>query len=79
MANDLLLGPARLAAAADLTSLAFGSNESNGYEAELIEAFHAELTFMANSPGQHSWLAEDGRGMISGFLGLRLGDGLAEV
>jgi hypothetical protein len=34
---------------------------------------------MANSPGQHSWLAEDGRGMISGFLDLRLGDGLAEV
>ena len=65
--------------AAALTSLAFRSKASNGYDAAFMEACRAELTYSAATMAAgETWFAElDGK--LSGFIDVRLVDGVAEV
>ena len=71
---------ARPAEAPAITSLAFRSKASNGYDAAFIAACRAELTFDARTFARgETWLCEDGMGRLLGFFYLRLEDETAEV
>lgn len=62
-----------------LSSLAFRSKASNGYDAAFMEACRAELTYSASTMAAgETWLAETG-GELAGFIDVRLRDGAAEV
>ncbi len=72
--------PARPAEAATITSLAFRSKASNGYDEAFMAACRAELTFDAESFARgETWLCEDAGGRVLGFFDLRPEDGTAEV
>ncbi len=63
---------ARPAEAVAITSLAFRSKASNGYDAAFMAACRAELTFDARSFARgETWLCEDGAGRLLGFFDLR--------
>ena len=71
---------ARPAEAATITSLAFRSKASNGYDAAFMAACRAELTFDAGSFARgETWLCEDTAGRILGFFDLRWEGETAEV
>jgi GNAT superfamily N-acetyltransferase len=71
---------ARPAEAATITSLAFRSKASNGYDAAFMAACRAELTFDARSLARgETWLCEDRAGRVLGFFDLRCEAGTAEV
>ena len=71
---------ARPAEAATITSLAFRSKASNGYDAAFMAACRAELTFDAGSLARgETWLCADAAGRILGFFDLRRERGTAEL
>ena len=71
---------ARPAEAATITSLAFRSKASNGYDAAFMAACRAELTFDARSFARgETWLCQDAAGRILGFFDLRREERTAEV
>ncbi len=71
---------ARPAEAATITSLAFRSKASNGYDAAFMAACRAELTFDADSIARgETWLCEDETGRVLGFFDLRWDGETAEV
>ncbi len=63
-----------------MTSLAFCSKASNGYDAAFMAACQAELTFNARSFARgETWLCADQAGRVLGFFDLRWEDETAEV
>ncbi len=63
---------ARPAEAVAMTSLAFRSKASNGYDAAFMAACRAELTFDAARFAEgETWLCEDAAGRLLGFFDLR--------
>ena len=71
---------ARPAEATTVTSLAFRSKASNGYDAAFMAACRNELTFDAGSFAHgETWVCEDVGGRILGFFDLRQEDGTAEI
>ena len=76
---DLQFRRARPEDAEALSSLAFRSKASNGYDEAFMEACRAELTCSAcTMAAGETWLAETG-GELAGFIDVRLQDGAAEV
>ncbi len=71
---------ARPAEAAVVTSLAYRSKASNGYDAAFMAACRAELTFDARSLARgETWLCADAAGRILGFFDLRREGETAEL
>ncbi len=71
---------ARATEAVAVTSLAFRSKASNGYDPAFMAACRAELTFDAESFAEgETWLCEDRAGRVLGFFDLRCEAGTAEV
>ena len=75
--NIRLADPAEAPA---ISSLAFRSKASNGYDAAFMAACEAELTFDARTFARgETWLCEDAAGRILGFFDLRQEAEMAEV
>lgn len=78
--DDITLRRARPEDGPALSSLAYRSKASNGYDEAFMAQCRAELTVVPDdTPGRSTWIAEDRAGRALGFFDLIVENGSAEV